>query len=128
MKRRPQTDEEQCRLSTLQSFRKDVKHYARRERRKGEMPATSAGGRERARERERERSEATRRERSYRMKADAAMTWPLYQYALWFCWGQNPGSGAAINGGRGRARPSARPGRWAWQGGLFSFAVAIAYN
>ena len=78
--------------------------------------------------RERERSEATRRERSYRMKADAAMTWPLYQYALWFCWGQNPGSGAAINGGRGRARPSARPGRWAWQGGLFSFAVAIAYN
>ena len=81
MKRRSQTDEEQSaeRFTKLLARREACAKGAAKGRR-----LQHAGESERARE-------ATRRERSYRMNADAAMTWPLYQYALWFDWDIIPG-------------------------------------
>lgn len=80
MKRRSQTDEEQ-------SAERFTKLLARREA----CAKGAAKGRRLQHAGASERSEATRRERSYRMNADAAMTWPLYQYALWFAWDIIPG-------------------------------------
>ena len=119
MKRRSQTDEEQSaeRFTKLLARREACAKGAAKGRR-----LQHAGESERAREAKRSDEEGEIVSYECRRSHDLAAL-PIRSMVYL---GHNPGPGVALNGAVGSG-PSARPGRWAWQGWL-SFAVAIAYN